>query len=71
MNASLLRMQDEEGAAYFQHLFWLPCIELLANIHLQLGGSAGPGMFPNKISKLQWVWQSVCCFVSLPTRSWL
>lgn len=51
---------QEEGAAYFQHPFWLACIELLANIHLQPHGSAGPGMLPNMISKLKWVWQSVC-----------
>lgn len=55
----------QEGAAYFQHSFWLPCIELLANIHLQVGRSAGPGMFPNKISKLQWVWQGVIAVLCL------
>lgn len=58
-------MRLQEGAAYFQRPVWLPCTELVANIHLQLGGSAGAGMFPNKISKSQWVWQSVCCLVYL------
>lgn len=42
-----------------------PALNFLPISTYNLGGSAGPGMFPNKISKLQWVQQRVIAVLYL------
>lgn len=64
VNISLLECKKKE-LQIFSTPPGYPALNFLPISTYNLGGSAGPGMFPNKISKLQWVQQSVIAVLCL------